>query len=96
MLQSVNNLTQQAVVSPLQQRGDQQQQVNERRQQEQTSVSNRNTQTQETRRSGTAPAQAQGTNSRFLQNPTELSVSEFRSQFGEGTPPRGSLVDISA
>ena len=98
MIQPINNLAQQSFVAPLQQRGEQQQQqVNQRQQDNQTSVTSRTPQTTETRPSGTESAQSQRSNNTGTGRAfTEFSVSEFRAEFGDQPPQRGSLVDISA
>ncbi|MCB9979772.1 MAG: hypothetical protein H6863_01360 [Rhodospirillales bacterium] len=107
MVQSVTNFSQQAVASPFTKKGDsqQQQQTTQKRTPSETAAATGNRETIPSRRT-TGPEQTrssatQGTqqSAQFNRNPTELSVSEFRSQFGieeNQTPPRGSLVDISA
>ncbi len=100
MVQPVNNLAQQTIVSPFQ-RGDQQQrQVDERQTRDQSAISARDTQTSQTRRTGTSAAQSQDPNAgSYSQNKQELSVSELRQEFkleNNERPPRGSLIDISA
>lgn len=101
MVQQISNLAQQAVVSPFQRGEQQQQQINQRQQQEQSTVVSQETETTQTRRAGTNVAQSQSTNAQTQgrQDTNELTVSQFREEFGiEGNdrPPRGSLLDISA
>ncbi len=101
MVQQVTNLAQQNVISPFQRGEQQQQQINQRQQQEQTAVTARNTETAQTRRSGTSAAQTQNTNTQTggRNNSYELSLSQLRQELNIGEnerPPRGSLLDISA
>ncbi len=100
MVQQVTNLSQQNVISPYNRGEQQQQQINQRQQTEKNAINARDTQSTQTRRSGTSASQTQNSDAQFNKNnSTALSVNEFRQQLGieqNQKPPRGSLIDISA